>query len=164
MVYLARRGPTHSLASLVTFEGGGPIKVSAASTSATTAASSPTEDSTSHLIGSLASLLGKDNLELPALHDEAVHLLASVEGLLMGGILDEGKALWLLGVKVAGDVDITDVTDTAKGLVNIGCGDVVGNVAHEEGNSRRALATSSTAAPSTATATRRRTTIFATIS
>ena len=141
----------------MTFEGGGPIKIGAAS--ASTAASSPTEDSTSHLIGSLAFLLGKDDLELPALHNKAVHLLASIEGLLMGGILDEGKALWLLGVKVAGDVDITDVSDTAKGLVDVGGGDVVGHVAHEERNARRALTTSSTAAPSTATATRRGTTV-----
>ena len=143
----------------MTFEGGRPIKVGATATSTSTAASSPTEDSTSHLIGSLAFLLGKDDLELPALHNKAVHLLASIEGLLMGGILDEGKALWLLGVKVARDVHIPDVTDTAKCLMDVcGC-DVVGNVAHEERNARRALATSSTAAPSTATATRRGTTV-----
>lgn len=140
-------------------EGGGPIKVGATTASTSTSAFSPTDDSTSHLIGSLAFLLGKDDLELSALHNKAVHLLASIEGLLMGGILDEGEALWLLGMKIAGDVDITHVTDTAKGLVDVGGGDVVGNVAHEKGNARRALTTSSTAAPSTATATRRGTTV-----
>lgn len=148
----------------MTFEGGGPIKIGAAATSAAaTTASSTTKDSTSHLIGSLAFLLGKDDLELPALHNESVHLLASIEGLLMGGILDKGEALWLVGVKVAGDVNITDVADTAKGLMNIGGGDVVGNVAHEEGKAGRALTTSSTAAPSAATASRWGPTVIATI-
>ena len=148
----------HPLASLVTLEGGGPFEVSASttasSTASSTAASGSADDTPSHLVGSLAPFLGEDDLDLAALHDEAVHLLASIEGLLMGGELDEGEALGLLGVKVAGDVDIADVTDAAEGLVDVGRGDVVGNVANEEGKAGRALIASSAAASSTTTATR----------
>ena len=148
----------HPLASLVTLEGGGPFEVSASTTASTTAsstaASGSADDTPSHLVGSLAPFLGEDDLDLAALHDEAVHLLASIEGLLMGGELDEGEALGLLGVKVAGDVDIADVTDAAEGLVDVGRGDVVGNVANEEGKAGRALIASSAAASSTTTATR----------
>lgn len=144
----------HPLASLVTLEGGGPFEVSASTTASSTAASGSADDTPSHLVGSLAPFLGEDDLELAALHDEAVHLLASIEGLRMGGELDEGEALGLLGVKVAGDVDIADVTDAAEGLVDVGRGDVVGNVANEEGKAGRALIASSAAASSTTTATR----------
>jgi hypothetical protein len=142
----------------VTFEGGGPFEVGATAPSTPTPPSA-TEDPTSHLIGGLAFFLGKDDLDFTALHDEAVHLLASIEGLIMGGILDKCEALGLLGVKVAGDVDITDVTDAAEGLMNVGGGDVVGNVANEEGNAGRALTASTTATSSTAAVTRWGTTV-----
>jgi hypothetical protein len=83
-------------------------------------------DASAHFIGGLAAFLRKDHLEGVALDDKMIHFvprLASQDGI---GVLDKGESFRLLVVIVAGNVNIAQFADAAKGLLeilggNVGC-------------------------------------------
>lgn len=106
------------------------------------------EDPATHLVRGLAPLLREHDLDLPPPHDEAVHLLPRLGCLLVCGELDEGEALGLLGVEVAGNVDISDVPNPPKGAREVALRDLGRYIPDQERDSGRTLVASG-GAPST---------------
>jgi hypothetical protein len=61
-------------------------------------------DTSSHFVGSLAPFLRKDHFEFAALDDKAIHFVTRFACHGIRSVLDKGKALGLLRVKVSWNV------------------------------------------------------------
>ena len=120
------------------------------------------EDPATHLVRGLAPLLREHDLDLPPPHDEAVHLLPRLGCLLVCGELDEGEALGLLGVEVAGNVDISDVPNPPKGAREVALRDLGRYIPDQERDSGRSLVASGGAPSTSSTAVGGRATSVAT--
>jgi hypothetical protein len=77
------------------------------------------DNASAHFVGGLAAFLGKDNLEGVALDDEMIHFVARLTSLNWIGVLDKGESFRLLIVIVARNVNVAQIPDPAKGLVEI---------------------------------------------
>mmetsp|Transcript_37967 Transcript_37967/g.56454 ORF Transcript_37967/g.56454 Transcript_37967/m.56454 type:complete len:249 (+) Transcript_37967:600-1346(+) len=152
-----------AFALLVALKGGGSLKPAAAASTSATAAS-PARGwpitiftrSASHFIGSLATLLSKDYLNLTPTNRKAVHLVFGFSRHFGGCKLDESKALGLLSVEVSWDVNIANHANASKRLLQVFGAGVVWHVAHKERNTGWAFVTATSLAITTNFTTGRR--------
>jgi len=95
--------------------------VSVPSSTVTVPSSTVTVPSTPapHFVRSLALLLGIDDLKFTPFHVELVHFFSGLAGPFGRGELDEGKSLWLLGMVVPRDVNVFDICDPSKGVLQV---------------------------------------------
>mmetsp|Transcript_15956 Transcript_15956/g.34544 ORF Transcript_15956/g.34544 Transcript_15956/m.34544 type:complete len:266 (+) Transcript_15956:748-1545(+) len=141
---------TLTFTALVTFKRRRSLKVTApSSTPLTRPDLSPIHNPPPHLIWGLPLLLRINHLNLPPLHHEVVHLIPSLPSLLGRGILNKGKSLGLLRMKVTRDIHITYFSNPSKCHLKILGGNLSVHIAYEEGDSWRTIITTGGSPPTT---------------
>ena len=100
------------LTLLGAFKGGGSIKIRSL-----TATVLLVYHSSTHFTRSLAFFLCKDYIQGSSLDNETIHFITGFLSLFRSSVFDKGKSLGLLGMIIPWNVDISNLSNTSKGLV-----------------------------------------------